>query len=69
MEKHPTSSDKLRRSLCDGGDCLETAFMEEKLVLAVSGHLQLFDFKSVNDHNLKKNQQTRRQINAALEIG
>lgn len=55
-------SDKLRRvSFCDGGDkvysCLETSIMEEKLMLAVSGHQELHAFTNSNYYVLNKTQQ------------
>lgn len=34
--------------------CLETAIIEEKLVLAIPTDLELHDFSKQNDHSLKR---------------
>ncbi len=37
---------------------------EEKLVVAVTGYLDLYDFTKRNYHNVNKNQQAWRQVTA-----
>ncbi len=61
-----------RRAFRGGDDkvysCFETTVMEDKLVVAVAGYPDQYDFTHRSYHDLNRKQQTWRQISAVLDI-
>ncbi len=48
--------------------CLDTAMMEQKLVVAVAGYPELYDFTNRNYHNVNKKHQAWRQVSVTIEM-
>lgn len=54
LEKFKLKAEKCPISFVFFSYCLETTTMEEKLVLGVSGYLELYDLTNRNYHDLNK---------------